>query len=164
MLLQKQRKFPRKSTELCFLPWIRSFQNIKFPRENKYSKFLAMMTSSNGISFSALLARCAGNSPVTGEFPAQRPVARSFDVFFRLCLNERLSKQSRCWWFETLSRSLWRHCNVPNALHPRLSRKSDENLIWLSEIYKINLWNTKQTVTLRFVMASNYIGHAILCL
>ena len=25
-------------------------------------------------SFSALLAICAGNSPVTGEFPAQRPV------------------------------------------------------------------------------------------
>ena len=37
--------------------------------------------------FSALLAICAGNSPVTGEFPAQRPVARGFDVFFDLCLN-----------------------------------------------------------------------------
>ena len=37
--------------------------------------------------FSALLAICAGNSPVTGEFPAQRPVTRSFDVFFDLCLN-----------------------------------------------------------------------------
>ena len=33
-------------------------------------------------TFSALLARCAGNSPVTGELPAQRPVMRSFDVFF----------------------------------------------------------------------------------
>ena len=32
-------------------------------------------------TFSALLAICAGNSPVTGEFPAQRPVTRSFDVF-----------------------------------------------------------------------------------
>ena len=30
--------------------------------------------------FSTLLAICAGNSPVTGEFPAQRPVTRSFDV------------------------------------------------------------------------------------
>ena len=37
--------------------------------------------------FSVLLALCAGNSPVTGEFPAQRPVARSFDVFFDLRLN-----------------------------------------------------------------------------
>ena len=31
-------------------------------------------------TFSALLAICAGNSPVSGEFPAQRPVTRSFDV------------------------------------------------------------------------------------
>ena len=35
-------------------------------------------------AFSALLAICAGNSPVTGEFPAQRPVTRSFDVLFDL--------------------------------------------------------------------------------
>ena len=46
------------------------------------------------------------------EFPAQRPVTRSFDVFFDLRLNKRLSKQSWCWWFETLSCPLWRHCNV----------------------------------------------------
>ena len=45
-------------------------------------------------TFSALLAICAGNSPVPGEFPAQRPVARSFEVFFDLRLNKRLSKQS----------------------------------------------------------------------
>ena len=37
-------------------------------------------------AFSALLALCAGNSPVSGEFPAQRPVTRSFDVFFDLRL------------------------------------------------------------------------------
>ena len=46
-------------------------------------------------TFSALLAICAGNSPVTGEFPAQRPVTQIFDVFFDLRLNKRLSKQ---WW------------------------------------------------------------------
>ena len=63
-------------------------------------------------TFSALLTFCAGNSPVTGEFPAQRPVTRSFDVFFDLCLNRQLSKQLRRWWFETPSRSLWRHCNA----------------------------------------------------
>ena len=39
--------------------------------------------------FSALLALCAGNSPVPGEFPAQNPVTRSFDVFFDLRLNKR---------------------------------------------------------------------------
>ena len=52
-----------------------------------------MMASLNG-NISALLALCAGNSPVTGEFPAQKPVTRSFDVFFDLCLNKRFSKQS----------------------------------------------------------------------
>ena len=61
--------------------------------------------------FSALLTIWAGNSPVTGALPAQRPVPRSFDVFFYLRLNKRLSKQSWGWWFETLSRPLWRHCN-----------------------------------------------------
>ena len=61
---------------------------------------------------SAVLSFCAGNSPVTGEFPTQRPVTRSFDVFFDLCLNKRLSKQSRGWWFKTLSCSLWRHCKA----------------------------------------------------
>ena len=63
-------------------------------------------------TFSALLAFCAGNSPVPGEFPPQRPVTRSFDVFLDLCLNKPLSKQSGRWWFETPSRLLRRHCNV----------------------------------------------------
>ena len=45
-------------------------------------------------TFSTLQAFCVGNSPVTGEFPSQRPVTRSFGVFFDLCLNKRLSKQS----------------------------------------------------------------------
>ena len=56
--------------------------------------------------------RCAGNSPVTGEFPTRRPVTRSFYVFFDLRPNIRLSKQSGGWWFETPSVSLWRHCNA----------------------------------------------------
>ena len=63
-------------------------------------------------TFSALLAICAGNSPVPGEFPTQRPVTRNFDVYFDLRPNKRLSKQSCGWWFETLSCSLWRHRNV----------------------------------------------------
>ena len=68
-------------------------------------------------ALSALLALCVGNSPVTGEFPSQRPVTRSFDVFFDLRLNKRLSKQWRRRRFETPLRSLWRHCNVErNAL------------------------------------------------
>ena len=62
--------------------------------------------------FSELLALCPGNSPVTGEFPAQRPVTRSFDVFFDLHLNKQLSKQSWGWWFEMPLHPSWRHCNV----------------------------------------------------
>ena len=62
-------------------------------------------------TFSALLAICAENSPVPGEFTAQRPVTRSFDVSFDLRLNKRLSKQWWGWWFETLSHPLWRHPN-----------------------------------------------------
>ena len=68
-------------------------------------------------TFSASLAICAGNSPVPGEFPPQRPVTRSFDVFFDLRLNKRLSKQSWGWWFETLSHPLWRHRNEYRAVN-----------------------------------------------
>ena len=63
-------------------------------------------------AFSGSLALCVGNSLVTGEFPSQRPVTWSFDVFFDLCLNKCLSKQSWGCWFETPPRSLWHHCNA----------------------------------------------------
>ena len=49
---------------------------------------------------------------VAGEFPTQRPVTRSFDVFFDLRLNKRLNKQSWGWWFETPSCRSWRHSNA----------------------------------------------------
>ena len=68
-------------------------------------------------TFSALLALCAGNSPVTGELPSHRPVTWSFDVFFDLRLYKRLSKQSWGWWFETPSRLLWRHCNAVGSYY-----------------------------------------------
>ena len=71
-------------------------------------------------AFSALLAFCAGNSPITGEFPTQRPVTRSFDVFFDLCLDKPLSKQSCGWWFGTPSCPLWRHCNTMSKLGLKL--------------------------------------------
>ena len=60
---------------------------------------------------------------VPGEFPAQRPVARSFDVLFDLRLNKRLSKQSWGWWFQTLSCPSWRHCDD--------WRDSDKCMHWL---------------------------------
>ena len=76
-------------------------------------------------TFSALLAICAGNSPVTGEFSTQRPVTRSFDVFFDMRLGERLSKQSWGLWFETPSRPLWRHIN---------------DMIWYDTIWYDMIW------------------------
>ena len=68
----------------------------------------SMMTSSNGNIFRVIGHLCG----VNGAFPAQRPVTRSFDVFFDLRLNKRLSKQSLGWWFETPSCPLWRHSNA----------------------------------------------------
>ena len=71
-------------------------------------KLLAISRHSHQMAtFSALLAICAGNSPVPGEFPTQRPVMWSFDVFFDLRLNKWLSKQFWGWWFEMLSCPLW---------------------------------------------------------
>ena len=71
-------------------------------------------------TFSALLAICAGNLPLTGEFPSQRQVVRSFDVFFDLHLTKLFSKQWD-WRFEAPSCPLWRHCNGPwhtDPAHP----------------------------------------------
>ena len=81
--------------------------------------------------FSALLAFCAGKSPVSGEFPAQRSVTWSFDVFFDLRLNKRLSKQSWGWWSETLSCPLWRQCNVVETqlLHSHTQWFSNKSLV-----------------------------------
>ena len=70
-----------------------------------------MMTSSNGNIFRVTGPLCREFTG-PGELPAQRPVMRSFDVFFDLRPNKRLSKQPWGWWFETPSWSLWRQCNV----------------------------------------------------
>ena len=70
-----------------------------------------MMPSWNGNIFRVTGPLC-GEFTGLGDFPTQRPVTRSFDVFFDLCLNKRLCKQSRGWWFETLSWSLWRLRNA----------------------------------------------------
>ena len=78
---------------------------------------------------SALLAFSAGNSPVTGEFPAQRPVTRSFYDFFDLRSNQQLNKQWRRGWFETPRRSLWRNCN---ALYVKRKCRQSYNLhLWI---------------------------------
>ena len=87
--------------------------------------------------FTALLAICAGNSPVSGEFPTIRPVTRIFDISFDLRLNKRLSKQSWSWWFETLPCLLWRQCNVlvfkyQRWVHMGFPKHPGTTLIWTS--------------------------------
>ena len=77
---------------------------------------LHMMTSSNENIFRVTGPLC-GEFTGPGEFPTQRPVTRSFGVFFDLSLNKKLSKQPWGWWFETPSWSLWRQCNeLPHYL------------------------------------------------
>ena len=83
------------------------------------SHILPMMTSWNGNIFH-VTGLCGGNSPVTGEFPAKKPVMRSFDVFFDLRLYKWLSKQWRGWWFKAPSCPLWRHYNVSQKLNMSL--------------------------------------------
>ena len=79
----------------CVKTYTRIFRNIE--------GHIFIMTSSNG-NISTWL--------VLGELPAQMPVTRTFDIFFDVRLNKRLSKQSWGWWLDMPSCSLWRHCNV----------------------------------------------------
>ena len=91
---------------------------------------LPMMTSSNGNIFRVTGPLC-GEFTGPGEFHTQRPVTRSFAVFFDLRLNKRLSKQPWGWWFETLSWSLWRHRNAwtePGVWGATLHKLSDSTI------------------------------------
>ena len=112
-------------------------------------------------TFSALLAICAGNSPVTGEFPAQRSVRRSFDVFFDLRPNKRLSKLSWGWWFETLSRTLWRQCNEKRDIMVIICHHSLVHFVsWLSiEIPKIAI---NYQLAIVYVIPSCFHGKRVL--
>ena len=102
-------------------------------------------------SFSALLALCAGYSLVTGRFPSQRPVTRSFDVFFDLRLNKRLNKQSRRRWFETPSPSLWHHCNVPENYSNTVGANA---LISKYDIHCLE-WQYRQTSNISLTLVGN---------
>ena len=76
-----------------------------------------MVTTSNGNIFRVTGLLC-------WEFTGNRwmPCTKASDAelkmfFFYLPLNKWLSKQSWVWWFETPSRSLWRHCNRETTLN-----------------------------------------------
>ena len=122
-----------------------------------------MMTTPNGEKF-VLLVLCDGNPLVTGGFPSQRPVTRSFDVFFYLHLNKRLSKQSGRRWFETPSRSL------DDTLMTKSKQKTRANkynnwckaskliapawtTIW-SQIFKMGSWKKKQQCKIAYCVIS----------
>ena len=81
-----------------YYPTISKFLVINLPSRHVWTWWRHQMET-----FSALLSLCEGS---------QRPVMLSFGVFFGMRLKKLLSKQSRCWWFETPWRSLWSHCNV----------------------------------------------------
>ena len=98
------------------------------------------------VTFSALLAICAGNSPATGEFPAQRPVTRSFDVFFDLCLNERSGKQSWSWLSETQFRPLWRHTNESQMVCMRMADNAMPLGSWSWLTWFIYIWYHTQWI------------------
>ena len=93
----------------------RTLQTIK----HILKRLLAIMTSSNGNTF-CVTGHLWGEPLVTGGFPSQKPMTQPFDVFFDLCLNIQLGKQSRRRWFETPSRSLWRHYNAPIYIDDRV--------------------------------------------
>ena len=99
-------------------------------------------------------ARGIHRSPVNS--PAQRPVTRSFDVFFDLRLNKRLSKQSWGWWFDTLSRPLWRH---RNAMLCGCTASIVLNQVVLSE--KSTCWITYISVafTVKAVSIYDFVRH-----
>ena len=106
------------------------------------TRTLLTMTSWNGNIFRVTGPLC-GEFASPGEFPAQRPVTWSFDVFFDLRPNKRLSKQPPGWWFETPSWSLWRHCYAPST--DGWMRWNQHNPILLSKFISYTLWVRRST-------------------
>ena len=119
--------------DICTFRWVKmaDTQMMKFH----------LMTSSNGNIF-RVTGPLRGEPPVTDGFPSQRPVTRNFDISFDLRLHKYLSKQSRRRWFETPSRSLWRHCNSNHQ-----SRGGNISVLWrhdmgtLSTILLLCVWD-----------------------
>ena len=109
-----------------------------------------MMTSSNRNIFRVTGHLC-GEFTGPGEFPAQTPVTRSFDVFFDLRLNKRLSKQWWGWWFETLSHPLWRHRNVADIFKCILLNEN----VWISIEFSLKFvpWGIDNKPSLVEIMA-----------
>ena len=124
-----------KTTTLSHIPMLYSKKSSVAGR--------VMMTSSNGSIFRVTGHLC-GEFTGPGEFPTQRPVTRSFDVFFDLGLNKRLSKQSRGWWFETPLRPLRRHRN--GNLNLQCRAHSNSSMCCSKSILSIHVKNFKTSI------------------
>ena len=85
---------------------LRQWKSVK----EYHQSYACMMVSSNENIFRTTGPLCEEFTG-DGEFPAQRPVTQSFNVFFDLRLNKWFSKQSWGWRFEMPSHLLWCHCN-----------------------------------------------------
>ena len=89
--------------------------NLLRPRKNGHHHFVdnifKLTLWSNGNLFH-ITGPFWVNPLVIYGFPSQKPVMQCFDVFFDLCVNKWSSKQSKHWWFETPSNSLWGHWNA----------------------------------------------------
>ena len=109
-------------------------------------------------TFSALLAICAGS----GEFPAQRPMTRSFDIFFDLRPKKRSNKQWWGWWFETPLCSLWRHRNeIGKTVLPPSYRHNWNLHIWKDYIcIEMGPWVPIQYRIRRLIMRSHKASKA----
>ena len=125
------------------------------------------MTSSNENIFRVTGPLC-GEFTGPGEFPTQWPVTRSFDVFFDLRLNKRLSKQTWGWWFETLSIPLWRHHNgslklyqIVNNLHQSATQRASR-AIWGGYLI-CSLWQVNYKAHTRRVSNFHSLAIVLLC-
>ena len=76
------------------------------------------MMSSNGNIF-LITGHLCGEFTITSDFPAQRPVTQSFDIFFDLRLNKWLNKQWWGCWFEMPWHLFWHHCHDLAAMCPQ---------------------------------------------
>ena len=82
-------------------------------------------------AFSVLLALCVRNPPITGGFPSESPMTRSFDVFFGVRLNKRLNKQLIHLWFQKVATVYAKRCYKGGHLTPILEfRKLCWNPSW----------------------------------
>ena len=124
-----------------------------------------MKTSSNGNIFRVTGHLCG---EFTGhrwlELPAQTLVTRSSDVFFDLRLNKRLSEASRRRWFETPSRSSWRHCNVQETTFALSVLSHQQSQHWLlSRTYFIPYFYGYQSfrATIMDLMTSSIMTYKI---